>query len=296
MSSTSVSPHGFVTVRGRGYRPEQVDAYAAALSGDRDAAWERAARLTVLAKEMETGLERLREKVATLAPQGYDTLGEGARRIWRLAEEEAATVRESARREARDGLERAEAYAGEVCRAAREEADAVRAEAEERARQRLLVARARAHELRVGARRTVKELRGEALAAVRDMRQRTPGLLVGQEGDQAERWAALEREAGARVAGQEARQADAVARAEAGLSCAKRDFAEAEDVARARCAEAGARADAILAEAREKADRIARDTERVLREHGETWDDVQAHMDALRDSLTSLAGRAAALE
>jgi hypothetical protein len=36
MSSASVSPQGFVVVRGRGYRPEQVDAYAGALSPDRD--------------------------------------------------------------------------------------------------------------------------------------------------------------------------------------------------------------------------------------------------------------------
>lgn len=33
MSNASVSPHGFEAVRGRGYRPDQVDAYAAALSG-----------------------------------------------------------------------------------------------------------------------------------------------------------------------------------------------------------------------------------------------------------------------
>lgn len=55
MSGASASPHGFATVRGRerGYRPEQVEACAAALSEERDAAWERAARLTVLAREME---------------------------------------------------------------------------------------------------------------------------------------------------------------------------------------------------------------------------------------------------
>ncbi|WP_143664194.1 DivIVA domain-containing protein, partial [Streptomyces murinus] len=37
-------PDGFATGRGRGYRPAQVDAYLEALSADRDAAWERAAR------------------------------------------------------------------------------------------------------------------------------------------------------------------------------------------------------------------------------------------------------------
>lgn len=100
MSGTPVPPYGFTAVRGRGYRPEQVDAYAAALSQDRDAAWERAARLTVLAKEMEAEAVRLRETVAGLAPQTYDALGERARRIFELGVEEAAALREGARQEA----------------------------------------------------------------------------------------------------------------------------------------------------------------------------------------------------
>lgn len=75
MSSASMSPPGFVTVRGRGYRPAQVEAYTAALCADRDAAWERAARLTVLAREMEEEAERLREVVTRLAPQTYESPG-----------------------------------------------------------------------------------------------------------------------------------------------------------------------------------------------------------------------------
>ncbi|MCZ4516538.1 cellulose-binding protein, partial [Streptomyces sp. ActVer] len=94
MSNASVSPHGFEAVRGRGYRPDQVEAYAAALSRGRDAAWERAARLTVLAREMEAEADRLHEVVAGLAPQTYETLGDRARRLFELGEEEAAAVSE----------------------------------------------------------------------------------------------------------------------------------------------------------------------------------------------------------
>src|SRR4051812_29547162 len=100
MSSSPVSSQGFEVVRGRGYRPEQVDAYAAALSAGRDAAWERAARLTVLAREMESEALRLREVVTQLAPQTYELLGERAQRLLALGEEEAAAVRGSARQEA----------------------------------------------------------------------------------------------------------------------------------------------------------------------------------------------------
>ena len=86
MSSEPCSLHDFVVVKGRGYRPEQVDAYVDALFRDRDAAWERAARLTVLAKEMEAEAERLREEVAQLGPQTYEALGDQARRLFELVQ------------------------------------------------------------------------------------------------------------------------------------------------------------------------------------------------------------------
>ncbi|MER5291453.1 cellulose-binding protein [Streptomyces pharetrae] len=290
MSGASVSPYGFETVRGRGYRPEQVDAFATALCRDRDAAWERAARLTVLAKEMEAEAELLRAAVARLAPQTYEALGERARRLFQLGEEEAAEVRERARREAHERVARAEERALEVRRAAEADAGALRADAEERARQRLLAARAEADELRVTARREVKERRAEALAALREVRRRTAALLADQERDHAERWEAAERSAAARATALDARHAELTARAEAALAEAEEAFADAEESARCRQGEAQARAAEIVAEARAREERIARETERVLREHGERWDDVQAHMDQVRDSLAALTG------
>lgn len=204
MSSASVSPHGFVTVRGRGYRPEQVDAYFAALSRVRDTAWERAARLTVLAKEMDAEVGRLREVVARLAPQTYETLGERACRIRELGEEEAAAVRENARSAARLAVEEAEAEGRRMREAAQAYADELRGEAEERARHRLLAARAEADEMRIAARRAVKEGRGEVLAALREVRQRTEGFLADQEREHAERWEEAERAAVERAAGLDA--------------------------------------------------------------------------------------------
>ena len=294
MSSASVSPRGFVAVRGRGYRPDQVDSYAAAISRYRDAAWERAARLTVLAKDMEADAERLRETVARLAPQTYETLGERAQRLFRLGEEEAAALRESARRTAEEQVAQAEARAAGVLQAAREDADALRSEVEERARQRLLAARAEADDIRIGARREVKEGRTEALSALRDVRQRTAGMLGEQAKEHDERWASAECSAEERTAALDAQYAERMARAEAALVEAQQAFADAELSDRRRQEEAAERAAEVVAEARVRAERVARDTERVLREHGETWDDVQAHMDHVRSSLTALTGRAAA--
>ncbi|MFG2574412.1 cellulose-binding protein [Streptomyces sp. NPDC048481] len=293
MSSASVSPPGFVTVRGRGYRPDQVDACTAALCADRDAAWERAARLTVLARDMEAEAEQLRTVVTGLAPQTYDALGERARRVLQLAVEEAADVRENARRAALEDVAHAETCALDVGRAARERADAVRADAEDSARQRLLAARAEADEVRIGARREVKEYRAQALAGLREVRGRTAAVLAGQEEEQAERWAAAEREVAERAAALDARYAEAVAVAEAALSAAELAFAEAEEAARRGQDEAHARAAEILVEARAREERTERETERVLREHGARGEDVQAHMDHVRNSLSALTGRAA---
>ncbi|MER5474064.1 DivIVA domain-containing protein [Streptomyces sp. NPDC002685] len=294
MSSTPVSPHGFVGVRGRGYCPEQVDAYAAALSRDRDAAWERAARLTVLAKDMEAEAERLREAVTRLAPQTYEELGERARRIFLLGEEEAEALREEARREARSAVEEAEAAGREMREAARTYADEVRGEAEEWARQRLLTARGEADEVRISARREVKENRGEVLAGLREVRRRAEALLTGQDEEHTTRRAEAELAAAEREAAFESRHVERVARAEDSLAEAARALAEAEESDRQGQEDAAARAAELLAEARVREERIARETERVLREHGERWDGVRAHMDHVRSSLTSLTGRAPA--
>jgi cell division septum initiation protein DivIVA len=294
MSSASVSPQGFVAGRGRGYRPDQVDAYAEALSRDRDAAWERAARLTVLAKEMEAEAERMRELVAGLPAQTYEILGESARRLFELGVEEAVSLRENARLEARRAVEEAEAAAEGAREAARAEADAVRGEAEERARHRLLAAQAEADEMRVAARREVKECRGEALAALREMRQRTEGLLADQEREHLERWEEAGRAAADRQDAFDAHQGPLVARAEQGLAEAEQALADARETARRRQEHAEVQAAELVAEASVIADRVARETERVLREHSERWDVVRAHMDHVRSSLAALTGRAAA--
>ncbi|WP_164992381.1 cellulose-binding protein [Streptomyces sp. L2] len=305
MSSASVPPHGFVTIRGRGYRPAQVDAYLEALSRDRDAAWERAARLTVLAREMEAEAVALREAVAQLAPQTYESLGESARRLYQLVLDEAADVRVRARRAAEKQVAQAEASAQAVRREAREAADALRAEADDRARQRLLAAQAEADDLRVGARREVKERRGEALAALREVRQRTTGMLAEQAREHAERLAEVEAGLDAQcvvASGADAGEGAAaqvspderVARAEATLAEVEREFTDAEEAARRCVEEAEVRAAEIVAEARVREERVARQTERVLRGHKETRNDLQAHMDHVRNSLITLTGRAPA--
>ena len=294
MSSAAVPSQGFEAVRGRGYRPGQVDAYTAALSAERDAAWERAARLTVLAREMEAETLRLREVVTELAPQTYELLGDRARLLFELGEEEAATVRERARDEANGVVGEAQEAAEQVRAAARAAADEVLGEADERARHLLLAAQAEADETRISARRDVKESRGEAVAALRETRRRSETLLAEQEKEHAERRERDGCEAAERETALDARHGELAARAEEGLAEAGRALAQAGEAARHLQEDADARAADLLAGARVREERIARETERLLREHGERWDEVQAHMDHVRSSLTALTGRATA--
>lgn len=291
MSSEPVTRYGFAVVR-RGYRSEQVDAYEAALSTERDAAWERAARLTVLAREMEEDAVRLRETVSRLVPQTYEALGERARELFELGVEQAEAVRAAARRECEAVADEAEADGTRVREAARAYADGVREGADDRARQKLLAARTEADDVRIMARREVKENRREVLETLRVVRERTEGLLVEQEAKHAERWADAEREDAEREAAQDARQVELAERAEAAFAEARHAFADAEESAARLQAEAEERASALVAEARVREDRIARETDRVLREHGEQEDNVRAHMDHIRASLTSLTGNA----
>ncbi|AWW39168.1 cellulose-binding protein [Streptomyces cadmiisoli] len=296
MNSASVSPHGFLPVRGRGYRPEQADAYTAALFDDRDAAWERAARLTVLAREMAAEAEQWRRTVEELPPQTYEALGEGARHLFATVQEEAEAVRERARNAARECAEQAEAYAAGLREAARAHADSLRTGAEEYAGDRLLAARAVADQVRIAARRDVKECRAETLAVLRGARQRADAMLAELDREHTGRWTALERETGDAAAALDAHLAERVARAEAALAEAERDVAKAEESGRRWQEEARARGAEIIADARIEEERVSRETERVLREHGERWDTVQAQMDDVRNSLAALTGGRAPVE
>ncbi|MGW4446379.1 cellulose-binding protein [Streptomyces sp. NPDC004682] len=287
MSSAAATSYGFGTARASGYHPGQVDARLAALSRERDAAWERVARLTVLARDMEAQSARLRERAAGLEPQTYDSLGEPASTVFRLVRSEAVRLRERARDEAREQVAAAEEHARGVRRAAREAAEALRAEAVETAERRLYASRAEAEELRVGTRHEVRELRRTALEELRETRDRAAALLAAQPGEHTARRTAAERELTERAAALEVSTAERQVRAEAALAAAKRALA-AEKVRAPRIQElADARAAELLAAALDHEERTARETERVLREHGEIWDEVRQQVDHLRDRLSA---------
>ncbi|GAA3489058.1 cellulose-binding protein [Streptomyces cremeus] len=290
--NASTSPHGFTTVRGRGYRPEQVDRRVDALFRDRDDAWERAARLTVLAKQMEAEAAALRERVAQLPPQTYESLGERAQTILALSRESADELRTQAEDEAAELRATAVAEGSAVREAARAAAERVRAQAEETASRLLAEAATAADGVRTAARRDAEEWGAEAQAALKETRKRSEGIRTDQEQEHAARWEAAERAVAEREAEADERFAALTSRAEAVLAAARKDLAEAEEEARHGQEDAEARAAELVAEARGVEARIERETERVLREHDEAREEVQAHMAHVRNSLATLTGRA----
>ncbi|MFF5565876.1 cellulose-binding protein [Streptomyces sp. NPDC012829] len=294
MGAAPLSAHGFVSVRGRGYRPEQVEQEFTALSQDRDDAWERVARLTVLAKEMEAESARLAEQVAALEPQTYETLGGRAQQILALATAEDESLRTEVREEAQAVVDAAQASARQLHELAREQAEAVRAEADAYAEQVVRAARDTADEERVAARREVKERRSEALDALKEVRRRTQRVIDDMEHKQAERLARTEREFAERGAEMTVEHDELSAYAQVRLVEAQRLFSEAGERARHRQEDAQDTAAELMAQARVRAERVMRDTERVVREQEEAREEMRAHMAHVRSSLAALTGRAPA--
>jgi hypothetical protein len=273
---------------------EETDAYVTALSQDRDEAWERVVRLTVLAKEMEVEAVGLRKAVSALAPQTYETLGRRAQNVLALTIEESEALRAAAQDEAQCLRDAADAAARQAGDEARAYADEVRADTEARSQQLLLAAQTTADEVRIEARREAKGHRGEAMAALKEMRGRTGGMLADLGNEQAERWEVQRCELASCEAELDARHTELATYAEAALAEARRIFAQAEEYARHGQEDAEVRAAELICEARVREERTERETERVLRKHEEAREEMQAYMDHIRNSLATLTSRAAA--
>ncbi|MFE3094513.1 cellulose-binding protein [Streptomyces sp. NPDC059248] len=281
--------HGFDVVR-RGYRADQVHDHLAAVSRERDEAWERAARLTVLAREMTAEAARLREAVEGLGPQTYESLGAPARELLAAVWETADHIRTTARDEARSGAEAAETAARRLAEESGAAAGAALAEAEDHTRRLVTAARIAGGRLLMDARRDAGAYRAEATVVWDGMRRRAEDLLAALESEQAQRWAEVEREAERRSAAADDLRAGGEGRAEALLRQAEREFADAEEHARRTDEAAGARAEALLRAAAEEAEGVARETDRVLTHHASARAEALEPLKLLHDSLSPPAG------
>jgi cell division septum initiation protein DivIVA len=287
------SPRAFAVVRGRGYRPDQVDRKVARLIERSRKDWERVAELTAFAEEMAQETERLRAVAESLPPQTYESLGGRARKLLVLAEGEAEGVRAAGDAEARRILEQAESAAGALRESARTEAGEVRAEAEAVAARTVGAARSRADALRVEARTAADEVRTGAAEALREVSRRCEESVAGQEKAQAQAWEEAERELAERERALEDHIGALEARGRRLLKEAKRERAEAEEAAQRWQEAASGQGDELLAAARVREEGVERETEGVLRQHAEQAEEMRRHMARVRSTLASLTGRAA---
>ncbi|WP_327177474.1 cellulose-binding protein [Streptomyces sp. NBC_01335] len=294
MSAAPVSGHGFVGGRGRGYRPEQVDRFVAALSAERDAALDELSRLTARAEELAAESARLTEQVAGLAPQTYQELSERARSILALTEEEATESGAAAQEAAQAVRDAAEAAGREARDAARAYAGKVRAQAGEDAERVLAEARRAAADLLAQAGDDAARIRAEGEELMAQTRARTSSVLTHQEQEHAERHKAAEAELLAHETQLTERHDGLMARADAVLAAARRGRTEAEEAARHGQEDAEARAAELFSEARVREERVVRETERILREHEVSRDELHARMTHVRNSLAALTGRVTA--
>ncbi|MFB7675449.1 hypothetical protein ACFC26_28960 [Kitasatospora purpeofusca] len=289
--SDAVPQYGFTVAR-RGYAPEQVDRALTAYTAQRDEAWERLSVLGSGIREMERRLAEVRQAAADAPEPDYEVLSEQAAGLARTAENEARAVRDKAERAAEDL--RDEVYeAGQAAdRAAKEYATVTRNEADAAARRTDERTRAEAETIRADTDREVRSVRDAATAHAAQVR-----VAAAEASERAEaKLAELRRKADETFAEAQTRADSEDA---AISSTAERRVKEAEQFRdgvlgriKQSDAEAQARADELIEQARREAERINAATEREHREFSARLETVQQHLDHIKATLASLTGAA----
>ncbi|MFC4494236.1 cellulose-binding protein [Streptomyces ovatisporus] len=285
------SPHAFAVVRGRGYRPEQVDRMVAGLIEESRQDWEHVAELTDRAEELRLEAARLWDAVASRPPQEYEALGERAGQLLSLAEAESTRLREAGQADARRTLLEAESLSVARREAAQREAQRVRTDAAAAAARTVEAAKSEGVTLFAEARAAAEEARTSAEENLREVSRRCAEAMAGQERAQAEAQEEAERRLAAREGDVEAYVEGLSARGEQLLREARAERAEAEEAARLRQGEAVARGEELLAAARVREEAVEQETAEVLREHAERAEQLRQHMARVRSTLASLTGR-----
>ena len=290
--SDAVSPqHGFPMAR-RGYDPDQVERAMVELTEGRDQAWERLSGLGNRMRALEQQLIDAAKAAEEAEPPSFAHLSERAGRLLVITEEEASAIRA----EAEDWVDALDAEARADGQQSRAEGDdqavRLRAAADEGHRRELERARSRAEAERADADREARTLRDEAAGYAGGVRDRAQEIAETTR----TRLAALQHRADQELAGTEAA---AVAQEEQLTSGAEHKQGEAERHRKAMQAmaeeieaEAATRVERVLEAGRREAERIGAAAERDRAAFAERRDELQAHLDHIRTTLTALTGAA----
>ncbi|MFE7188414.1 hypothetical protein [Kitasatospora sp. NPDC057541] len=289
--SDAVPQYGFTVAR-RGYAPEQVDRALTALTAQRDEGWERLSVLGAGLREMERRLAEIQQAAADAPEPDYQVLSDEAAGLARMAENEARAVRDKAERFAEDLRDEVYEAGQALDRAAKEYATTTRTEADAAVRRTDERTRAEAETIRAETDREVRSVRDAATGHAAKVR-----VAAAEASERAEaKLAELRRKADEMFA-----EAQAAADAEDSTvsATAERRVKEAEQFRetvlgqiKQSDAEAQARADQLVEQARREAERINAATEREQREYATRLETVQQHLDHIKATLASLTGAA----
>ncbi|MFF2657705.1 hypothetical protein ACFVUH_10120 [Kitasatospora sp. NPDC058032] len=289
--SDAVPQYGFTVAR-RGYAPEQVDRALTALTAQRDEGWERLSVLGAGLREMERRLAEIQQAAADAPEPDYQVLSDEAAGLARMAENEARAVRDKAERFAEDLRDEVYEAGQALDRAAKEYAATTRTEADAAVRRTDERTRAEAETIRAETDREVRSVRDAATGHAAKVR-----VAAAEASERAEaKLAELRRKADEMFA--EA-QAEADAEDATVSATAERRVKEAEQFRetvlgqiKQSDAEAQARADQLVEQARREAERINAASDREQREYATRLETVQQHLDHIKATLASLTGAA----
>ncbi|MFJ6776348.1 hypothetical protein ACIQOV_36235 [Kitasatospora sp. NPDC091257] len=289
--SDAVPQYGFTQAR-RGYVPEQVDRALAALTAQRDEAWERLSVLGAGIRQMEARLADIRRTAEEAPEPDYQVLSEQAAGLAAMAENEARAVREKAERFAEDL--RDEVYeAGQAAdRAAKEYSTTTRTDADAAARRTEERTRAEAEGIRSDTDRESRSARDAATAYAAKVRVAAAEASEQAEAELAARRRKADETFAAAQAAADAEDAEVSATAERKVKEAEQQRETVLNRIKQLETDAQAKADQLVEQARREAEKINAESEREQREFDTRLETVQQHLDHIKATLASLTGAA----
>jgi cell division septum initiation protein DivIVA len=282
----------------RGYDRDQVDAHLASLDSEFSSVLSERDRLATQVRQLKGRVEELH-----LQPGGPDGVGSehatgssldgfGARveKILRIAEDEAAEVREETRAQVERERQDAAKKIGEIREAAERDASLHRRKIEQEANQLLDKARQEAARVRAEAEAHAGSTREEASGHLEAVRARAAQAAADFETALAKRRQKAEADHSVRTEAAERELAETVARTDQLRAEAEKTRADAERRSQEMLQAAQRESGELVAEARGQADRTRRESERELSSLSKRRDAITDQLRNVREMLSTLTG------
>jgi DivIVA domain-containing protein len=285
----------------RGYDRDQVDAHLASLESEFSGALSERDRLAERVKQLEARVEELHlqsgdEDAAGKPGSSLNGFGVRIEKIMRVAEEEAAAVRQEAKEEIERERAEAKKKTAALQAAAEKDAAAHRQKVQAEASGLLDKARQEAARVRADADTQAAATREEASGHLESVRARAAQAAADFETALAKRRQKAEADHMARTTAAERELAETVARTDQLRAEAEKMRADAERRSQEMLVAAQRESAELVAEARAQADRTRRESERELTSLSKRRDAITDQLRNVREMLSTLTGGGVATE